>query len=320
MKDRNQDPIEKRIRLTGPRPAVPDETARRVKAAVHRHWHDTVEANRRPRRLRTGLALAAAAAILTTLGLVAWDRFGTGNIDEAPVLVAAVQGSASWSSGDRLEYGSDVSTGTNGAIVLQSPTGHSIRIDANSRILLLESDLITMDRGRLYIDSSGSKEPAGNPMNIRTSLGDIRETGTQYEIRLSDTGLRVRTREGRVDVAHDQGVLVAEAGEELRIGRYGDVTRGTIRSDSGEWDWAVRLAPMMTIEGRPVMQFLGWAARERGLELQFEDVDLLAEAADTVLSGSIQGMSLDQALEAVLPTCGMTHRIHNGTLTVLRAN
>jgi hypothetical protein len=76
----------------------------------------------------------------------------------------------------------------------------------------------------------------------------------------------------------------------------------------------------MEIEGRPVGEFLDWIARERGLQLTFEDPALYVTAAETGLNGSIDGMSLDQALEAVLPTCGMTHHIQNGTLTVLRAN
>ena len=53
--------------------------------------------------------------------------------------------------------------------------------------------------------------PAPGAFVIRTPLGDIRDLGTAFEVRLRDETLRVRVREGRVDLRG----AVAEAGTEL---------------------------------------------------------------------------------------------------------
>ena len=39
-----------------------------------------------------------------------------------------------------------------------------------------------------------------------------------------------------------------------------------------------------------------------------------------VLRGSIDGLTPEQALEAILPTCGLAHRIANGTVTIDRGS
>ena len=73
---------------------------------------------------------------------------------------------------------------------------------------------------------------------------------------------------------------------------------------------------MMELEGRSLREFLDWMVRERGLRLQFTSPDLAGAASEISLNGSIDGMTLDQALESVLPTCRMAHRINGDVLVV----
>ena len=73
---------------------------------------------------------------------------------------------------------------------------------------------------------------------------------------------------------------------------------------------------MLPLEGLSARQFLDWAARESGRELSFADLDLEHSAASIVLSGSTEGLTIEEALAAVLPTCRMTHQVDQGVLRV----
>ena len=320
MNDRKNDPSEKLIQATGPRPAVPEETARKVRAAVHRHWRDTVEQNRRPNRVRTVITLAAAAIILLAVSLGVWNLFRPAGDSRSPFVVQAVSGTTSLAVGDTLEFGSDLTTPADGGLAIGAGPGQSVRLDSGTTVRLLASDSLTLSRGAVYVDSRSTGENSLPALTIGTLLGDFREIGTQFEIRLSEDTVRARVREGRITVEHAGEDLQVVAGQEMEINYRGELQHGTIDPASSEWGWIGELAPMMEIEGRPVGEFLDWIARERGLQLTFEDPALYVTAAETGLNGSIDGMSLDQALEAVLPTCGMTHHIQNGTLTLLRAD
>ena len=66
--------------------------------------------------------------------------------------------------------------------------------------------------------------------------------------------------------------------------------------------------------------FLDWVAREGGWTIRFADEALRRSAPSIVLRGSIDGLTPEQALEAILPTCGLTHRIANGTVTIDRGS
>ena len=222
------------------------------------------------------------------------------------------------SVGDTLEPGADLSTPSDGGMTLGLAPGQSVRLDAGSALRLLEHDTLELGRGAVYVDSHRSGESDPPPITVRTGLGSFREVGTQFEVRLTSEGARVRVREGQVAFDGAQDAMEVVAGHEMEVNYRGEVRRGAIDPASSEWGWIGELTPMMAIDGRPALQFLDWVARERGLELEFQDVDLLAAAAGTTLAGSIEGMTLDQALDAVLPTCGMTYRIQDGTLTVLR--
>jgi hypothetical protein len=74
------------------------------------------------------------------------------------------------------------------------------------------------------------------------------------------------------------------------------------------------------VDGKTLPVFLDWVAREGGWTIRFADEALRRAASSIVLRGSIDGLTPEQALEAILPTCGLTHRIANGTVTVDRGS
>ena len=60
------------------------------------------------------------------------------------------------------------------------------------------------------------------------------------------------------------------------------------------------------IEGATLESFLNWASGELGLTWRFADRAAERYGRTVVLHGSIEGLTPKEALEAVLPTCGMS--------------
>ena len=73
---------------------------------------------------------------------------------------------------------------------------------------------------------------------------------------------------------------------------------------------------MLDLQGRTAREFLDWVARERGWTLVFADAEVARSAEEIVLGGTVEALTLDQALDAVLPTCRMVYEVMDGVLRV----
>jgi hypothetical protein len=78
------------------------------------------------------------------------------------------------------------------------------------------------------------------------------------------------------------------------------------------------VAPEFELEGHTLGEFLDWAAAEHGLRVEFEDPAVRPRAVATVLHGSVRGMDPDEALDTVLPTCGLRHSLRDDVLLIAR--
>lgn len=316
------------LRLTGPRPAVPFDRTGKVKAATRGLWRAEVVRHSRRRRIRVAAALAAAAAIVLLAGLgrrlrVPAPAQAPGAMVEAVtgrVLILPARGSAttpaSLHEGDAVPSGIGLKTEGNGRLALRLASGRSLRLDVDTRIEALTDRSLTLMAGAVYVDSGGRRAPEDAAIEIDTPAGRIREIGTQFEVRLGEAAVRVRVREGQVSVDRPSGGLQVTSGRELQLDQAGGASSRDLPTHGEEWAWTESIAPRMAIEGRFLGEFLDWMARERGLGLRFGRDDLAASASTIRLNGSIDGLTLDQALESVLPTCGMRHRIEGGLLVV----
>ncbi|HYO12213.1 MAG TPA: FecR family protein [Thermoanaerobaculia bacterium] len=318
-----RDEVAMLIRLAGRRPAVPDDVAARVRAAAHEQWQSGLRRRARARFLWTTAGLAAVASVILA---IAWSvvRVNPAGppVPQVSVRVESLAGSA-W-AGDRplqagagLPVGAEVETGEGGRVAVRLASGHSVRLDADSRIQILGRATLAVSRGAVYVDS-GAHTPKAEPLRLQTPLGEVRETGTQFEVRLGADSIRIRVREGSVilraaDGRHEVGVLT-----ELETDGHGISRTREIPRSGPEWSWIAGIAPMPDIEGLSARVFLDRMAREGGWTLHFADEDVAGLADETVLQGSVEGLTVDQALEAVLPTCGMVHRIEDGRLIVDR--
>jgi len=329
--------------LAGPRPEVPPAHLAAIKAAFRDEWKVQVEARRR-RRAR-GALLALAASLLLALGLGLWLAPGE---DAASPIVARAEfltGTVTaWrdpgTGGDpprALAAGQSLAAGTvvetappapaaPGRVALRLGGGPSVRLDRGSRVRLISASVLELEAGAVYVDSRpdapGSHAPGAAAVEIRTSLGVVRDIGTQFEVRLlagGDEAVRVRVREGLVRIEGEGGASYsAHRGAGLTLHDDGSVDREEIASHGPGWEWILAAAPAFDLEGRTLGEFLDWVARETGWEIRFEDPGLAAEAGTILLHGHLGGLAADQAPEVVLPGADLGYRLGEGVLLVLR--
>jgi ferric-dicitrate binding protein FerR (iron transport regulator) len=219
--------------------------------------------------------------------------------------------------GDGIPLGTTLETLGSGRLALRLASGHALRIDEATSIRIFEPGVVTLSHGRLYVDSGPVPDPR-LAVSIRTSLGDVTEEGTQFEVSVDAGSLRVRLREGRAAVRAAQQVHLVEARQELTLLPDGTVTRRAIPADDPIWSWILPLTPFPDFEGRSAATFLEWMARERGWSLVYADEPTARAARTTVLHGSFPHLRFDDALAAAMLASQLEYRLENGVLTCAR--
>ena len=312
------DPIASLLRLTGARPAVPADRAARVRDAVRAEWRAAPAGRVRRRVLARRLAaLAAVLLAVTGIALLRVRRFGPGPalepVGHVEIGSGALRAGATTSTGDLLQ-----TSGTD-RLALRLASGHSIRLDQGSRARIVSARDLELLRGGLYVDSGGPASVGGSeaaPVTIRTPAGSVQEIGTQFEVRLIEASVRVRVREGRVLLGRPGRPVEVTAGREVVVRPDGTASEAPIPDPGLAWTWPGEVVPMMAIDGRTLGEFLDWFSRERGLTVRYADAHLAASAPSIRLSGSIEGMTLDEGLASVLSVSGLSHRI-DGTILLV---
>ena len=316
------------LRLAGAREGTDPERMSRVRQAVLAECRVVAERRRTFRRavtILTGLSLAAAAALAVRL----WT--GTGppapapgeviatvvRIEGASRLVSAAQGAGSARSlaaSAPVHAGEGVETTGNGRLGLRLARGASVRFDVASRARLLSATVMELTEGTVYVDNPQE----GNGIEVRTSMGTVRDVGTQFEVRLRPSSLRVRVRSGLVALRRTGQETTGRTGTELLVEADRVVSRG-VAVHGPQWAWTSSLAPTIPIEGRALRAVLEELCREHGWTLRYAGAALAREASEATLHGSIEGLSGEDALAAVFAASGFGHRLENGELLVMHA-
>jgi len=317
--------IARLLRAAGARPDASQETKERVKAVVHARWRQSVRARRRFRLLAWCAASLAAAIVVLTVALGS-RRGGVAPPDprEAAGTLILSAGVLRGPDGTTVLQGTDIPPGSiletapDARAALRLSGGAEVRLDAGTRITLQESSLLELERGAVYVDSGKAAGQSGN-LEIRTRIGNVRDVGTQFEVRVHDRELKVRVRLGSVNVHRKGRAEGVSAGTELTVDEAGNPRLETVPPNGPAWDWILGVAPEFELEGRTLGEFLEWVAAETGLRVKFSDASVERESIGIILHGSVAGLRPDQAPEAVLPTCGLSHRVAGDTLVVNRA-
>ena len=317
------------LRIGGVRAEVPTDRESRVKSAFLDECAAVARARVVRRRMATVVAMGSVAAA-AIVGVRVWSpRESAQPVQPIVATVERVEGGRArigWSAStpaaiapaDTLRAGAAIETGAADRVGLRLVHGASLRFDRASRARLVSASAIELDAGAVYVDSG----PQSPELEIRTSFGIVRDIGTQFEVRLSDSSLRVRVRSGLVEVrrvASTDEVASARPGTELTLERTSASSR-SVSAYGPEWAWAAGLAPAFQIEGRTLGAFLEYLCREQGWTLAYADPKLAREASGIILHGQTTGLQPTEALAVVLATAGLTHRLEGGELAVARVS
>jgi len=173
---------------------------------------------------------------------------------------------------------------------------------------------IFLRHGKIYLDFPPTTHSGA--FDVSTRVGTIEHVGTAFEVLSNDEAVRIRVREGRVRLRHESQTTLLEAGTQLTADRAGNITRATVPPYGRDWMWVAALAPDFEIEGRSLVEFLHWVARELGREVKFADPHTQEIAERTILHGSIKGREPMDALNSVLWTTSLTYEIRGDTIWI----
>ena len=309
------------LATVGPRGKASHEAMASVRAAVESEWRATVAARRR-RRQYTGWAAAAGVAMAAVAVWIARPAYPPA--DAVVASVTRVVGEVEQDSGDgrwgalaapgTLRAGARVRTSEGGRIALRLTDGVELRLDSGTLVALEDAAHASLSQGAVYVDSrTASGRAAG--FELETPTGSVHHLGTQYAARLAADGLRVAVREGRVQVGTPTGAVQGAAGEQLVI-RSSGVERSALAPNAADWDWLSTITPPFTLEGRSVEEFLAWAARETGRVVVFASHEAAERARAVTLSGTVEGLTPDEAIAAVLSTTTLRAEVEAGRIRV----
>ena len=313
--DEQEEMVRRLLKLSGGRPAVPAEVADRVRDSVHLHWKQSVRARSRKR-----FAFIFATAIAASLVIFFLANFVEDNILPKPVTIAVVEnqiGSVVLGENQLISRGTVLFTNSilesdfMGRALVRTSQNVTMRLDVNTRVRFESESAFVLERGAVYLDSG----PAHKRFQVSTPLGDVANQGTQFEIRLRESNMEVRVREGSVSLTNKQLSQAVTAGNRLTVNAGGNVEITEFAPYGPAWDWITRISPAFDLEGRTLTDFLGWIVHENGWTLNAAS-QIDQSHGKIVLHGSVEDLAPSQMLEAVLPVCGLGYILDAGVLTV----
>lgn len=331
----DEETMAKLLKIAGPRAAIPSSVESRVYESVLAEWQSSTrepESGRvYDRVLRTwqtsnawspwrrwilpmGVAASALIAVMLLTQPEPVPQIPLGTISK---IVGTAAGSSKFVLNQGIHAGETLSTGAGEGLSLLLARSESLRIGENTQIRMDAKDRFTLISGRVYADT-GEFVYRDRGLIITTTLGSVRDVGTQFAVSIEDELLDVAVREGRVDVKQDADTFVAVAGERLLVTKDGHTDTVAVAKYSEYWSWVSDLAPSYDIENKSLLDFLKWAARETGMELVFESNLDRMSAMRTDLHGSIAAITPIEALEAVLATTSYQYRIEADRIVIQR--
>ncbi|MGB5330903.1 MAG: FecR family protein [Woeseiaceae bacterium] len=333
--ERDEEAMARLLRLAGPRAEIPTDAESRVYARVLREWQASTAAPddarvydlvRRTWKRDAALAATkrwilpmalAASAALVAIFISQPEQVPPVAVGTVAKVVSPAAGGSAFALGDEIYVGMTIETGDGQGMSFLLARNESLRLDEDSALRVDTRDQFTLLRGRVYADTGEFVYRDGG-LRIDTMFGAVTDIGTQFAVSIQDDLLDVAVREGRVDVRHDTHKYVAMSGERIRLLEQGEVDVDPLALTDEYWNWTTQLAPAFDIEGRSLMDFLKWAARESGRILYFEDTELRMAAMRTDLHGSIADFSPLEAIESVLATTAFRYHIEPDKIVIER--
>lgn len=306
------------IRAAGRRTEPPVDAYQQVLTAVTAAFREKTA----KRRERTWLIAAAAAGVAAlAIGLLLHGK--PMSTQAQVVTVARVIGSVElevnggWKpmteAGGALAKDAKLRTLAGGRVALALDGGASLRLAAATEVQFDGPRRVLLRSGTLYLDNKGS---VGTGYQIETPAGTARDVGTQFELHVAEGVLRLRVREGRVEIDRAGQLLSSSAGEQLEIDVLGGVTRSSIAATDTAWQWTEAAAPAPDIDGQPAAVLLAWVARETGRRLHYKSAVVETRAATVILHGNIRHLAPLAALDVMLATTDLEYTLIGDTIEI----
>jgi hypothetical protein len=334
----DEETVRRLLQSAGPRPALPEDELASIQEAARREWRRRYGDRAKPgKSVRPWMALAAAV-LLAVVGLIWRARIADRTPASGPPVasIELLTGVGRWQAGRKdpvqlppnslgrpLPPGSELETGEGserpGRLAVRMAGGASVRLDAGTRVRLASATLLELERGAVYVDT-GVGPRRGEEVAVRVAAGLFQAVGTQFEVLAEGGGAaaRLRVREGSVRLERGSDSVLTRAGGELLVRGDGSLVTGRTPLFGPEWDWVLKTAPMLEIEGVKVRTFLDWIGRETGWRVQLADAETAALCDSIVLHGSIAHLTPAEAPSVVLPSSGLGYRLSDGALFVFK--
>lgn len=327
---RSERALEDLLGKAEPRPLPPQQDEQVIRRAVHAEW-DQVMKRRIRNRCLTNFALAASVLVVVLLTLNAlrgpFDGGGlqqVANIQKQFGLIKVLSNRQTGPDDNDVSAigsGQSVETGEQSGLTLAWNAGGSLRLDQNTRVEFESGSQIYLRSGRIYFDSMPSgipsvlTDPDKARLAIRTDAGTVRHFGTQFITQMAGDELSVLVREGSVTIEGNRVKEKATVGQKLTVTRDGRITVRIIEVSGGDWQWIEKTSPSLTLNNRPIIEFLMWVSRETGRPLHFASAAAEKAAREGELRG-VADMEPSRALRTYMQTTALAWRIEDGVIVI----
>jgi ferric-dicitrate binding protein FerR (iron transport regulator) len=287
----------------------------RVYAEVQKTWRRDAMRNRVIRWLAP-LGVAASAA-LVFIALSQPEATPPQAVATVAGVVAPNATPSDYQAGSSVYEGDLIATGPGGGVSLLLARNVSLRIDENTRVQVDAGDRFTLLNGRVYADTGQFIYRDGG-LIVETAFGRVRDIGTQFAVAADSASLDISVREGRVELTRETETQAARMGERLTLvdGQGASISR--LDTHDPYWNWIADLTPAFDMTNKSLLDFLKWAARETGRELRFTTDESRMFAMRTDVYGSVDGLTPDEALAAILSTTSLDYRIERDKVVLDR--
>jgi len=293
------------------RPTAPADDEAAIRTAIFAQWQKATVRRKRKRYLS---ALGLAASLVLTVIVVTnlqdptqavsnYEQLASLKAQEGDVFVHNIEDDnlTAHQLADGQFYANQViSTNTGARMALEWKTGESIRVDENSELALISISEIELISGRVYLDTKHVIQ-AGSSFVITTFAGPIRHLGTQYMAGIKGKTVTLSVREGEVYLDAANAEILVHKGEQVSIGPAGKPEVRPVQTFGRMWEWTSLVTPELNLDGLSAFEFIRWAGRESGREVEFLDVATKKMSMETLLRGKVN-LSPDDALDLILLT------------------
>lgn len=292
------------LKKTGPREAPSAELSQEVKANVKLIWQQEVKKNKRMLQRRYAIAAGLVFAISSVVLVNFFSKpefYAT--VSKVVNQVEYQRQGGSWYNldGGPVTGRVTIRTGMNSFASINMNNGLNVRISENSQIELLAIDEVTANSGIVFVNTQSSLNP-GNVITISTPFGEVKDIGTQFQVKITPIDWQIQVREGQVEINDGAEQHFASKNERIAISADDSVQVTEISSDDASWEWTQEVSSAFDLEGSRLSEFLNWVGIETGKEIEYQSEIARISAHLTILHGSVEGLKPIDSLATVLMT------------------